>query len=151
MSLIRITAKPYDFKIKKEKGQSFIYDIIRKKYILLTPEEWVRQNIMMYLMDELHYPKTLVNLEKELVYNNLKKRTDIVAFDRSHKPVMIIECKAASVKIDQKTFDQIARYNLQLKVPWLLVTNGAISYCAHIDFKKNRFEFVDHIPRFNEL
>jgi Type I restriction enzyme R protein N terminus (HSDR_N) len=151
MTLIRIPIKAYDFKLKEINGQQFIYDIVRKKFLLITPEEWVRQNILQYLMDDLLYPKALISLEKELIYNNLKRRTDILVYDRNNRAKLIVECKAATVKINQKTFDQIARYNLQLKVPWLLVTNGATSYCAYIDFKKNQFDFRENIPRFDDL
>jgi hypothetical protein len=114
----------YNFKLKNSQNKTLIFDKLRKKYVVLTPEEWVRQHFVHFLIDQKKYPETLIAIEKQLTINNLKKRTDILIFNSDGKPEVVIECKAPSIKISQKTFDQIARYNLQLKADFLIVTNG---------------------------
>jgi len=103
----------YNFKLKNSQNKTLIFDKLRKKYVVLTPEEWVRQHFVHFLIDQKKYPETLIAIEKQLTINNLKKRTDILIFNSDGKPEVVIECKAPSIKISQKTFDQIARYNLQ--------------------------------------
>ena len=110
----------YNFKLKNSQNKTLIFDKLRKKYVVLTPEEWVRQHFVHFLIDQKKYPETLIAIEKQLTINNLKKRTDILIFNSDGKPEVVIECKAPSIKISQKTFDQIARYNLQLKADFLI-------------------------------
>ena len=123
-----------------------IFDKLRKKYVVLTPEEWVRQHFVHFLIDQKKYPETLIAIEKQLTINNLKKRTDILIFNSDGKPEVVIECKAPSIKISQKTFDQIARYNLQLKADFLIVTNGLTHFYCKMDFKNKTYIFLKNLP-----
>lgn len=138
----------YNYKLKSSENKTYIFDVIRKKYIVLTPEEWVRQHLVHYLINEKGYPKSLINVEKQLIINNLKKRTDIVVFTNTGTPHIIVECKAPSVKITQKTFDQIARYNLKLKAQFLMLSNGLQHYFAKLDLENNAFVFLKDIPKY---
>ena len=113
------------FKIKEEKGKEFIFDPLRKKWIVLTPEEWVRQNFVQYLLQVKNYPASLIAIEKEIKLGELKKRFDILVYDNNHQPWMMIECKAAAIKLDGKVLEQILRYNISVPVRYLVVTNGA--------------------------
>lgn len=137
-------------KFKSKENKLFIFDDFRKKDILLTPEEWVRQHIAYYLTDHKHYPKSLTVLERELKLNNTKKRTDIVIYNTQGTPEIIVECKAMNVKITQQTFDQIARYNLKLKAHYLIVTNGIEHYFCQMDFKQQRYVFLKDIPNYQQ-
>ncbi len=140
----------YQKKIKEEKGLKYIFDEIRKKYVRLTPEEWVRQNFVQYLISEKEFPQSLIVIEKGLTLNELKKRADILIY-KNTQPILIVECKAPSVKISQETFNQIARYNMVFKVPYLIVTNGIDHYCSKINFESNGFEFLKDIPSYQVL
>ena len=140
----------YNLTLKEENGNHFIFDDIRKKYLRLTPEEWVRQNFVKYLIDEKKYPASLIVIEKGLKLNELTKRADVLIYKDS-SPILLVECKAPTVKISQDTFDQISRYNLTFKVPYLMVTNGMSHYCCQIDFEKNSYHFLEDIPEFGEL
>src|SRR3989337_293887 len=124
----------YSFKIKSEGEKKFIYDEIRKKFVSLTPEEWVRQNFIRYLIHEKQFPATLIVIEMAMKYNRMKKRGDVVVYDRAGKPVVIVECKAPDVKITQNAFDQVARYNMALKVKYLVATNGLTHYCCSMNY-----------------
>lgn len=137
----------YNYKLKSSENKTYIFDVIRKKFVVLTPEEWVRQHIVHYLINEKGYPKSLINVEKQLIINNLKKRTDIVIFFNTGAPQIIVECKAPSVKITQKTFDQIARYNLKLEAKFLMLSNGLEHYFAKLDTKNEAFVFLKEIPK----
>ncbi|HXH99032.1 MAG TPA: type I restriction enzyme HsdR N-terminal domain-containing protein [Sphingobacteriaceae bacterium] len=139
----------YPFKIKEEAGSIFIFDEIRKKYLLLTPEEWVRQHVVQFLIHEKKYPKSLIKLEGGLKLNSLQKRTDILIFNPSGNKVVLVECKSPSIKITQHVFDQIARYNFVHRTPWLIVSNGMQHYCCQIDFQKETYQFEQEIPDFN--
>ena len=141
----------YPIKIKEEKGEKYIFDAVRKKYLKLQPEEWVRQNFIQYLIIEKNYRATLIEIEKGLKLNELQKRADVVINSRQGKPIVIVECKAPNVKITQETFEQIARYNTVFKVPYLMVTNGLNHYCCTIDFNTNSFEFLEEIPDYQQL
>jgi len=141
----------YSFNIKFQEQRKYIFDTLRKKYVLLTPEEWVRQNFLKYLIDEKKYPASLIFVEMEIKLNKLSKRCDAVIFNRNGEPLLIVECKAASVKIDQIVFDQIARYNMQLKVNYLIVTNGLNHYCCKIDFEKQSYIFLNEVPEYDQL
>ena len=120
--------------------------MLRKKNVVLTPEEWVRQNYIQYLIVEKKYPKSLIAIEKQLKINNLNKRTDILIFDKNGKTNIIIECKAPNVKITQETFDQIARYNLGLNANYLIVTNGLQHYYCKMDHQLKKYNFLSDIP-----
>jgi len=143
---MQLNLPPIQFKIKEEGLNKYIYDPIRKKYLLLTPEEWVRQHFVSYMITCLGFSSQLLALEKEIKLNGTQKRCDIVAYNRIGKPVLIVECKAPEVKISQKTFDQIARYNLVLDVQWLIVTNGLEHFCCKTDSTSQQYVFVDSLP-----
>jgi len=140
-----------DLKILKENKKIKVFDIIRKKYVALTPEEQVRQQFIHYLIYEKHYPKGLLAVERQLKIYDLEKRTDIVLYDTEGKPLVITECKAPSVKITQKAFDQIARYNMNFKAAYLIVTNGMKHYCCEINYKKKSYTFLKEIPEYDKI
>jgi hypothetical protein len=141
----------YDFKIKKGEQSSQIFDIIRRKYVVLTPEEWVRQHFVKYLIEVKQYPASLIALEMSLKYNTMQRRSDIVVFNNEVKPILIVECKAASVKVSPAVFEQIARYNMALNVKYLIVTNGINHYCCSIEYENRTFTFLNDIPKYSEL
>ena len=136
----------YHFKLKKNKNKTYIFDQIRKKYMVLTPEEWVRQHFVKFLIDEKKYPVSLIAIEKQLTINNLKKRSDILVFNAKGIPDIIVECKSPSIKITQDTFDQIARYNLKLQANYLVVTNGLEHFYCKMDYEKETYIFLKEIP-----
>ncbi len=136
----------YTFKLKNNENKTFIFDKWRKKYLVLTPEEWVRQHFVQFLIEEKKYPISLTALEKQLTINNLKKRTDIVIFSSDGTPNIIVECKAPKIKIGQDTFDQIARYNLKLNANYLIVTNGLQHYFCKLDKENETYIFLEDIP-----
>lgn len=116
------------FRIKKEEGREYIFDALRKKWVALTPEEWVRQNFLQYLLQVKNYPASLIALEKEIKLGELKKRFDILVYDNNHKPWMMIECKAVEVKLDEKVLEQVLRYNISVPVAFIVITNGERTY-----------------------
>lgn len=139
----------YNFRIKNTENKKSIFDVIRKKFVILTPEEWVRQHTLHYLISVINYPKSLINVEKELVVSGTKKRYDIVAYKPDGSIFLLVECKAPTVKITQEVFDQIARYNLVLQGDFLMVTNGLNHYYCQIDYQKQRYHFVPELPLYN--
>ncbi len=138
----------FEFRFKSNENKVSIFDEIRKKFIILQPEEWVRQHSVQYLIQHKNYPKSLINVEKELKVNGLSKRYDIVVFNPDGSIHIIVECKSHHVKIDQTTFDQIARYNLTLNANYLMVTNGINHYYCRMDFENERYEFLRDIPSY---
>lgn len=141
----------FEFKFKADEKGNQIFDPIRRKYISLTPEEWVRQHVLAYLSGALGYPSGLLSVEKSIQLNGMQKRYDVVAYNREGEPVLVVECKAPGVKITQETFDQVARYNLVLKVEHLLVTNGISHIACKIDAPNNTYKFLDKLPPFSEI
>jgi hypothetical protein len=137
---------PYPFKITDEDGQLSLFDEIRKRNIILTPEEWVRQHFVQNLIHQKNYPKALLKLEGGHKLYGKAKRSDIIAFNSAGEKVLLIECKAPSVKIDQKVFDQIARYNIVHRIALLAVTNGLQHYYCQIDFEKQSYTFIEELP-----
>ena len=135
-----------DLKTKIEGGKSFVFDPIRKKYYLQQPEEMVRQLLLIYFQKELNLSKNYIAVEKTLKVNGLPKRFDILIFDKNHHPVLLVETKSPKVKISESTFKQISWYNMTLKVPFLLVTNGINTYCCSVNYEENRYEFLKKIP-----
>lgn len=138
----------YTFKFKESAGKVMIFDAFRKKYVVLTPEEWVRQNFVQFLVTEKKYSPALIVFEQALKYGELKKRADVLIYDRSGTPLLMVECKAPEVKIGQDTFDQVARYNMSFKVPYLVVTNGLDHFCCLMDYEKGSYQFLEEIPGF---
>ena len=138
----------YTFRFKNSKNKRLIFDDVRKKFVALQPEEWVRQHCIHYLIEIKNYPKSLINFEKELRINNLRKRYDIVIYNADGSIHLIVECKAASITINQDTFDQIARYNLALNAKYLMVTNGLNHYYCNMDYQAERYNFLKDIPEY---
>ena len=126
-----------------------IFDEIRKKFILLTPEEWVRQHVVQFLLQDKNYPKSYINVEKLIKINDLSKRYDGVVFQPNGDIFLLIECKAPEVPISQQTFDQIARYNLVLKAKYLMVTNGLNHYFCRMDFENEKYVFLKELPEYS--
>ncbi|TGV04033.1 type I restriction enzyme HsdR N-terminal domain-containing protein [Flavivirga rizhaonensis] len=139
----------FSFRFKNNENKVSIFDSIRKKFVILQPEEWVRQHCVQYLINNKGYPKSLINVEKELIINSLKKRYDIVVYNSNGSIHLIVECKAPKIVINQDTFDQIARYNLKLNATYLMVTNGLNHYYCQMDFKNERYNFLKDIPGFS--
>lgn len=139
----------YSFRIKNKENKLYIFDKIRKKDVVLTDEEWVRQNFVDYLNKEKLYPLSIIALEKKCLVNETVKRTDILIFDRTGAPHIIVECKAPKVRIDQSTFDQIARYNMELNAKYLIVTNGLEHFYCQIDHQKKKYIFLKEIPNYS--
>ncbi|WP_298533900.1 type I restriction enzyme HsdR N-terminal domain-containing protein [uncultured Algibacter sp.] len=139
----------YTFRFKNKENKVSIFDPIRKKFVVLQPEEWVRQHCVQYLVNVKGYPKSLINVEKELTINSLKKRYDIVIFKSDGNIHLIVECKSPKIIINQETFDQIARYNLKLNASYLMVTNGLNHYYCQTDLKNERYLFLKEIPDYN--
>ena len=138
----------YKFRLKNSENKTHIFDDIRKKFVVLQPEEWVRQHCIKFLIEDKGYPISLINVEKTLLLNGLRKRYDIVVYNRDGSIFLIVECKSPKVKIDQSTFDQIARYNLSLQADYLMLTNGMDHYCCFIDFQNKSYSFLKEIPKF---
>jgi hypothetical protein len=138
----------YSFRFKNSENKVSIFDSVRKKFILLTPEEWVRQHVVEFLLVEKKYPKSLINVEKIVKVNGMNKRYDAVVFNSDGSIFLLIECKAPEITIDQKTFDQIARYNLSLNAQYLMVTNGLNHYFCQMDFENEKYTFLKELPEF---
>ncbi|MDI5950931.1 MULTISPECIES: type I restriction enzyme HsdR N-terminal domain-containing protein [Flavobacterium] len=138
----------YNFRFKNSENKVSIFDEIRKKFIILTPEEWVRQHVVQFLLEEKKYPKSLINVEKVLKVNGLRKRYDVVVFNSDGSIFILIECKAPEVKIAQTTFDQIARYNMTMKSEFLMVTNGLNHYFCQMDFENEKYQFLPELPMY---
>ena len=150
----RLNFPGYNFKIiiHGNDGQSSkVFDIVRRKYVTLTPEEWVRQHLLQFLVLDRGVPKSLIGIEKKVMINNILKRTDLVVYSRNAKPLLIAECKAPSVKISQHTFDQAARYNLSLDVKYFILTNGLSTFYCTIDHDQQSYHFLEDIPSFELL
>ena len=136
----------YSFRFKNSENKTYIFDEIRKKFVVLTPEEWVRQNTLQYLIQEKKYSTSFINVEKLVKVNRINKRYDIVVFNPDGSIFLLIECKAPEIQISQQTFDQIARYNLALKATFLMVTNGLNHYFCQMDFENEKYTFLKELP-----
>ena len=139
----------YNFRFKNNENKVSIFDEIRKKFIILTPEEWVRQHVVQFLLEEKKYPKSLINVEKVLKINGLRKRYDVVVFNSDGSIFILIECKAPEIKITQATFDQIARYNRTMNAQFLMVTNGLNHYFCQMDYENEKYTFLENLPNYN--
>lgn len=133
------------------KGKVEVLDTIRNKYIVLTPEENVRQHFIHYLIQDKEFPASLMAVEKGLKVNHLQKRTDIVQYAKDGKPLVIIECKAPQIKINEDTFAQAAMYNIKMKVKYLIITNGIEHFCCKVNYQTHKLEYLKSIPNYNEL
>ncbi|MDH4402774.1 MAG: type I restriction enzyme HsdR N-terminal domain-containing protein [Flavobacterium sp.] len=138
----------YSFRFKNSENKVAIFDEIRKKFIIITPEEWVRQHVVQFLLQDKKYPLSYINVEKLLKINGLNKRYDIVVYKPDGNITILIECKAPDVKISQSTFDQIARYNMTLKAEYLMVTNGLNHYFCKMDYENEKYDFLSELPEY---
>ena len=141
----------YDFQQRSEDGRQMILDVYRKRFVVLTPEEEVRQRFARYLVEEKGYPASLIQTEYTLHLNTMLRRCDILVDRPAGTPAVLVECKAPGVKIGQSTFDQAARYNMVFRVRYLMVTNGMKHYCCLIDFEEQRVQFMKEIPHYDSL
>lgn len=146
-AMIRLNLPQYAFRLKSKENKLYIFDPVRKKELLATPEEWVRQHFVQYLIQEKDYPASRIAIEKQFKLGKLTKRYDLLIFDRQGKPEVIVECKAPQVRISQDTFDQIARYNLGLQAKYLVVTNGLQHYYAQMDHVRESYIFLKELPK----
>ena len=137
--MIKLNLPVYNFRIREQNSKQQIFDTNRKKFVALTPEEWVRQNFTRYLVEEKQYPVSLISIEKGLLVERRNKRTDIVIYNRSGNPLVIVECKAPEVKITPDVFDQIVRYNISLNANYLVVTNGIEHFCCQLSYADNSY------------
>jgi hypothetical protein len=149
--LKQLNLPEYSFNIRGREGDQMILDLLRRRFVKLTPEEWVRQNFIQYLIHEGKYPRGLMGIEILYKTNKLKKRTDILVHDRNGKPVMIVECKAHDVPLEEKVFEQIVTYNRKYKVPYLVVTNGMKHYACKFNDDFTDHEYLMVIPLYEEL
>jgi hypothetical protein len=149
--LKQLNLPEYSFKITGKEGNEMILDPVRRKYVKLTPEEWVRQNFIQYLIQEGKYPAGLLGIEVLFRLNKLKRRVDILVHTRTGEPVLIVECKSPDVPLDEKVFEQIATYNMKYKVPYLVVTNGLHHYACIIDHQEMKVEYLLVIPLYQDL
>ncbi|NEV94203.1 type I restriction enzyme HsdR N-terminal domain-containing protein [Psychroflexus sp. YR1-1] len=136
----------YSFKFKSKENKPAIFSMLRKKYLVLTPEEWVRQHCVQFLISEKKYSLSLLSEERQLYLNGITKRYDIVAYKPTGEIELIVECKAPNIPITQETFDQIARYNLALKADYLMITNGMNHYFCTMDYEHETYLFLEHLP-----
>ena len=145
----RLNFPAYNFRVKSSENKMRIFDIIRKKFVVLNPEEWVRQHVIHWLIYEKKYPASLVNVEKQLSINNLNKRYDLVVFKSNGEIDLLVECKAHTQRITQEVFDQIARYNLEAEANYLMLTNGLQHYYCKLDAAQEKYVFMEQIPDFS--
>lgn len=146
--MVTLNLPSFDYTLKKENGKVFILDIIRKKYLVLTPEEWVRQHFVHYLITTLQYPRSLIKVEGGLRFNDLQKRSDIVVFNREGAPWMVVECKAPDQKLSQRTLHQASVYNHSLQATYLTITNGMTHICCEVDWISGKTALLDSLPEY---
>lgn len=143
--MVKLNLPSFEYKVKDANGKVWIFDGIRKKYVVLTPEEWVRQHFVQYLINHLKYPKMLLKIEAGLIYNQLAKRSDIVVYNRSGKPWMVIECKAPEIALNENTAQQVSVYNNTLKASYVVITNGMRHLCFEIS---SEIKSLKELPAF---
>lgn len=146
MLLPKLNFPEYQFSARQTNGKVEIFDIVRKKYVALTPEEWVRQNVVHYLHQSLEYPLELIQVEGSIIFNSMPKRCDIIVYNNAVKPLLLVECKKPEVRLQQKTFDQALIYNMVLDVPYILITNGMSHCCFSYDKAAGRVLFHSAVP-----
>jgi hypothetical protein len=146
--MYKLNLPEFDYKLKKADGKVWIFDVIRKKYLVLTPEEWVRQHFVHFLINNFKYPKSLIKIEGGLRYNQLQKRTDILIFDREAKPWMVIECKSPELRLSEMTLQQASVYNATLKAKFLTVTNGLQYFCSATDWTEGKVTLLNQLPSY---
>ena len=150
-NLVQLNLPTYDYQIKQTADGDKIFDCLRHKFVALTPEEWVRQHFVSFLINHKKYPASLMANEISLSLNGTSRRCDTVVYNKTAQPLVIVEYKASSVEITQKVFDQIVRYNMVLKAQYLIVSNGIKHYCCRIDYDKHTYSFLQDIPPYDKL
>lgn len=149
---MKLNLPDYELKMRRTaEGKTEVFDLFRKKFIKITPEEWVRQNFLHYLVYEKGFPASLIAVEKGLKVNRLQKRFDAVVYNNQRIPIVLIEFKSTDVKLSQKVFDQVAMYNLQMQVKYLIISNGLTHYCCKMDYESSSYQFLEEIPAYTEL
>ena len=138
----------FEYQIKHIDDTPYIFDVVRKKHVIITPEEWVRQHMIHLMINQYNYPKSRISCERGLIFNGRKKRSDILVYDDQIEPFLLIECKAPKVKLCQDTFDQAATYNRTIKAPFICITNGIQTMCCAIDLDKNTYSFIKDLPQY---
>ncbi len=154
MELIKLNFPEYKFTLKGDDsgGQSLkIFDIVRKKYVILSPEEWVRQHMIHFLIHDKKVPLSLTAVEKSVKVNRLHKRFDILVYSKDHLPILLVECKSPEILIDQQVFDQAARYNMTLGAGYFVLSNGLSTYCCKLDVLNSRYDFLEEVPFYDNL
>ncbi len=146
--MYKLNLPTFDFKLSSKDSKNFIFDIIRKKHYVLTPEEWVRQNLIHYLVLKLNYPKSLIKVEAKLKYNNLTKRADILVYDNNFAIKLLVECKSYKIKLNKSAFDQASVYNKIFKSEYLMVSNGINHFCCKYDWKNKKIIYIDSFPKY---
>jgi type I site-specific restriction endonuclease len=141
----------YEFRITSKDGKQQVFDIARKKFVALTPEEWVRQHVLHHLHKEKSVPLSLIGVEVKLKLNSLVKRADVVVYERTGKPLMLIECKSPQISVSQLVFDQAARYDMIFHVNFMLITNGISHYCCKFNHEEHTYSFLPDIPLYEEM
>jgi hypothetical protein len=153
--LKQLNLPPYSFRITEKEGSEMIFDPQRKRWVKLTPEEWVRQHFVQYLINQGGYPSGLIGIEMMFSFNTMKKRVDILVHDRNGQPVMIVECKSPDIRIsdfyEDKVYDQVGEYNLGYKVPYAIVTNGIDNYAFRFNAENKQYEHILEIPLYEDL
>lgn len=154
MELVKLHFPEYKFTLKAENSGDKnlkIFDIVRKKFVRLSPEEWVRQHLVHFLVYDKNVPPSLTAVEKLVMVNRLQRRFDILVYSKKHKPLLLVECKAPEVIINQSVFDQAARYNLTLGASYFVLSNGLETYCCKMDQSKERYHFLEELPSYDKL
>jgi type I site-specific restriction-modification system R (restriction) subunit len=149
--MLKLNFPDYPFRLAIDAGKQMIFDRIRKRFVALTPEEWVRQHLLWFLMDNKSVPENMIAVEKQISINGRPKRFDIVVFARTSAAILLVECKAPSVKITETTFDQAARYNLNLHAGYFVLSNGLSTYCCTINYNTRSYSFLPEVPDYHEL
>lgn len=139
---------PFNYRIKQQDDKTYVFDIIRRKHIVLTPEEWVRQHLVHFMIDQLHYPKALISVEDGLKVNKMQKRSDIVVYNRQGKVFMIVECKSYKIKLTQNAMDQLSAYNQNYRADHLAITNGKDLFLCKMDYEQQASQFITEFPEF---
>ncbi|NLO69379.1 MAG: type I restriction enzyme HsdR N-terminal domain-containing protein [Porphyromonadaceae bacterium] len=149
--MLQLNLPSSQFRVKQTEKGYFIFDRFRKRWVKLTPEEWVRQHFLVYLVENKGYPEALMAVEQQLNLHGMNKRCDAVLYDIQAKPLLIIELKAPNISINQAVFDQVAVYNAKLKVDYFMISNGLDHYCCRVNTETASYEFFEEIPNYNEL
>ena len=149
--MIELNLPPYAYKLKQNNGSVQIWDAVRRKYVALTPEEWVRQHFIAYLVGSKKYPLGRIGYEISLSLNGRSRRCDTLVYDAEGQPLVLIEYKAPHISVSQKVFEQAVRYNICFRVPYIMLSNGISHYCCHIDYDSRKYSFLTEIPLYNEL